>query len=101
MHAWVRHQPGSEKAAAYTELRGIGTPDEQITRVLDNSAYHEAWRAAIALHAAPAQRLAPVPAAAHLRRPRISPAATRRSQPGPVQCPANGVTVSSPTAGTL
>jgi len=54
MHAWVLHQAGNEKAAAYTELPDIGTPDEQLTTVLDTAAHYETRCAAIAVHASQA-----------------------------------------------
>lgn len=51
MHAWVRHQAGNDKAAAYVELPDIGTPDEALTTVVDTSVHYPARTAAIALHA--------------------------------------------------
>lgn len=51
MHDWVRHQAGNDKASAYVELPEIGTPDEQVTTVVDAAAHYPARVAAIALHA--------------------------------------------------
>ncbi len=50
MHDWVRHHAGDQDAAAYTQLPDIGTPDDQITTVLDTQAHLGAREAAIALH---------------------------------------------------
>lgn len=51
MHAWVKHQAGNDKAAVYVELPDIGTPDEELTTVVDTSAHYPARVAAVALHA--------------------------------------------------
>jgi LmbE family N-acetylglucosaminyl deacetylase len=50
MHDWVRHHAGDEGAAAYTELPEIGTPDDQLTTVIDTEVHLKAREAAIALH---------------------------------------------------
>lgn len=50
MHAWVLERAGDEKAAAYTELPEIGTPDVEVTTMLDTAAHYEARMAAIARH---------------------------------------------------
>lgn len=54
MHAWVRHQAGNDKAAAYVALPEIGTPDEDLTTVVDAGAHYDARLAAIGLHASQA-----------------------------------------------
>lgn len=54
MQAWVLHQAGNDKAAAYTELPDIGTPDEQLTTVFDTGVHYDARCAAIAVHASQA-----------------------------------------------
>lgn len=51
MHAWVRHQTGNDKAAAYVELPQIGTPDDELTTVVDNAEHYDARSRAITLHA--------------------------------------------------
>ena len=51
MHAWVRHQAGNADAAAYVELPDLGTPDDQLTTVVDTSAHRVARERAIAAHA--------------------------------------------------
>ncbi len=50
MHRWVRHHAGAADVAAYTELPEIGTPDEELTTVLDTGEHLAAREAAIALH---------------------------------------------------
>jgi LmbE family N-acetylglucosaminyl deacetylase len=50
MHDWVRHHAGDHDAAAYTELPDIGTPDEQLTTLVDTEEFLPAREAAIALH---------------------------------------------------
>ena len=39
MHAWVRHHSEDRSAAAYTELPEIGTPDEDLTTIIDPAEY--------------------------------------------------------------
>lgn len=51
MHAWVRSQAGNDKASAYVELPEIGTPDEELTTVVDTDVHYPARLAAIDLHA--------------------------------------------------
>ncbi|WP_375487107.1 PIG-L deacetylase family protein [uncultured Jatrophihabitans sp.] len=50
MHAWVRHHAGDQDAAAYTELPAIGTPDDELTTVLETGRFLAERDAAIALH---------------------------------------------------
>ncbi|MEO6511464.1 MAG: PIG-L family deacetylase [Nocardioides sp.] len=50
MHAWVLHHAADEDKAAYTELPEIGTPDEDLTTIIDTSAFLARRRDAIALH---------------------------------------------------
>ena len=50
MHAWIRHHAGDADAVAYTELPAIGTPDDELTTVIDTAAHLTARDAAIALH---------------------------------------------------
>jgi LmbE family N-acetylglucosaminyl deacetylase len=50
MHAWVRHHAADEGKAAYVELPEIGTPDEELTTILDTSVFLDRRHAAIALH---------------------------------------------------
>ena len=50
MHAWVRHHAADEGKAAYVELPEIGTPDEELTTIVDTSALLDRRQAAIALH---------------------------------------------------
>ena len=50
MHAWVRHRTGNPDAAAYVELPDIGTPDDELTTVIDTSAHLAARDLAIAAH---------------------------------------------------
>jgi LmbE family N-acetylglucosaminyl deacetylase len=54
MHDWVRHHAGKESASAYVDLPEIGTPDEQITTVVDTSEHYQQRQAAIRLHASQA-----------------------------------------------
>ncbi|GAA4897170.1 PIG-L family deacetylase [Tessaracoccus lubricantis] len=49
MHRWLRHA-NPEMASPYAVLPDIGTPDEDVTTVLDTTRYYDARRAAIALH---------------------------------------------------
>lgn len=50
MHEWLREQGGLETAAAYAELPEIGTPDEELTTVLDTSWCYDLRREAISRH---------------------------------------------------
>jgi LmbE family N-acetylglucosaminyl deacetylase len=50
MHAWVRHHAADEGKTAYVELPEIGTPDEELTTIVDTSALLDRRQAAIALH---------------------------------------------------
>ena len=50
MHAWVRHHADDGDKTAYTSLPDIGTPDEELTTVVDTSALIERREGAIALH---------------------------------------------------
>jgi LmbE family N-acetylglucosaminyl deacetylase len=50
MHRWVLHNAGNSDADAYTELPDIGTPDTELTTILDTSAYLPRRAEAIALH---------------------------------------------------
>ena len=50
MHAWIRHHAADEGKAAYTTLPEIGTPDEDMTTVIDTAGLLSRRRAAIALH---------------------------------------------------
>jgi LmbE family N-acetylglucosaminyl deacetylase len=50
MHAWVRHHMGDPGAATYTELPEIGTPDDELTTVIDTTEHLAVRDEAIALH---------------------------------------------------
>lgn len=50
MHAWIRHHAADEGKVAYTTLPEIGTPDEDMTTVIDTAGLLSRRRAAIALH---------------------------------------------------
>ena len=50
MQAWARHHAGDEDKAAYTSQLEIGTPDEDLTTLVDTSAFLARRREAIALH---------------------------------------------------
>ncbi|MDU0313743.1 PIG-L family deacetylase [Phycicoccus sp. M110.8] len=50
MREWVRHHEGDAAAAAYTSNPSIGTPDAEVTTVLDASDHYAARLEAIALH---------------------------------------------------
>lgn len=50
MREWVRHHQGDAAAAAYTTNPSIGTPDEEVTTVLDASDHYGDRLEAIALH---------------------------------------------------
>ena len=50
MHAWIRHHAADEGKAAYTTLPEIGTPDEDMTTLIDTAGLLPRRRAAIALH---------------------------------------------------
>ncbi len=50
MHEWVRLNAGHDDAAAYTESPDIGTPDDELTTVVDTEIHLRARKAAIALH---------------------------------------------------
>jgi LmbE family N-acetylglucosaminyl deacetylase len=50
MHDWVRHHAGDQDAAAYTELPEIGTPDDDLTTLIDTEVHLRAREHAIALH---------------------------------------------------
>lgn len=51
MHDWVRHNATKSGASVYVELPEIGTPDEQITTIVDTADHYAARQAAIAIHA--------------------------------------------------
>jgi LmbE family N-acetylglucosaminyl deacetylase len=51
MHAWVRHHSGDADKAAYTTRPDIGTPDDELTTIIDTTDLLPRRRAAIALHA--------------------------------------------------
>ncbi len=50
MQAWARHHAADEGKAAYTSQVEFGTPDEDVTTLVDTSAYLTRRREAIALH---------------------------------------------------
>ena len=50
MHEWVRFHAGDDDAAAYVELPDIGTPDEELTTVIDTAEHLAVRETAIALH---------------------------------------------------
>lgn len=50
MQEWVRHHAGEDHAAAYTGHVEIGTPDEQLTTIIDTAEFLAVREAAIALH---------------------------------------------------
>ena len=50
MQAWARHHAADEGKAAYTSQLEIGTPDEDLTTLVDTSAFLARRREAIALH---------------------------------------------------
>ena len=50
MRAWARHHAADEEKAAYTSQLDIGTPDEDLTTLVDTSAFLARRREAIALH---------------------------------------------------
>ncbi|NHA66498.1 PIG-L deacetylase family protein [Phycicoccus flavus] len=50
MHEWILSRAGDEHSAAYVELPDIGTPDGDLTTVLDSGAHYEQRLAAIAVH---------------------------------------------------
>ena len=50
MHEWVRHNAGDAAASAYTELPEIGTPDDDLTTLIDTSEFLPDRLSAIALH---------------------------------------------------
>lgn len=50
MHEWVLARAGDERSAAYVELPDIGTPDDDVTTLLDTSAHYRARLDAIARH---------------------------------------------------
>ena len=50
MQAWARHHAADESKAAYTSQLEIGTPDEDLTTLVDTSAFVARRRDAIALH---------------------------------------------------
>ncbi len=56
MHDWVRHHASDENAAAYVELPDFGTPDDQLTTIIDTKehlATRTAARPCTAPHAHP------------------------------------------------
>jgi LmbE family N-acetylglucosaminyl deacetylase len=65
MHDWVRHHAGDDGAAVYVELPELGTPDEQITTVVDTSEHYQQRQAAIRLHASQASPFDGLPAQLH------------------------------------
>ena len=65
MHDWVRHHAGNEGAAAYVALPEIGTPDEQITTVVDTAEHYPQRQAAIRLHASQASPFEGLPEELH------------------------------------
>lgn len=50
MHAWLLHRAGEASARVYAELPQIGTPDEDVTTVLDTAAHYGRRLRAIAAH---------------------------------------------------
>ena len=50
MHEWLVARSGDTSAAAYSNLPDIGTPDDDVTTVLDTGAHYEARLEAIARH---------------------------------------------------
>ncbi len=50
MHEWILDRAGDDRSAAYVDLPDIGTPDHEVTTVLDAAAHYPARVAAIALH---------------------------------------------------
>jgi LmbE family N-acetylglucosaminyl deacetylase len=50
MHAWVLHHAADQSKATYTTLPEIGTPDDEMTTLIDTSELLPRRRAAIALH---------------------------------------------------
>ena len=50
MHQWIRHHAEDSDAAAYTQFPDIGTPDDQLTTVLDATPHLAARHASIAVH---------------------------------------------------
>jgi len=50
LHEWLVVRSGDDSAEAYRNLPDIGTPDEDVTTVLDTGAYYEARLDAIARH---------------------------------------------------
>jgi len=51
MDAWVRHRSGDPDASAYVDLPEIGTPDEQLTTIVDTTSHLWTRDRAIAEHA--------------------------------------------------
>jgi LmbE family N-acetylglucosaminyl deacetylase len=50
MHDWIRHHADDQHATAYTELPDIGTPDDELTTLIDTTPFLDRRSAAIALH---------------------------------------------------
>ena len=76
MHAWVRHHAADEGKSATSSSPEIGTPDEELTTIVDTSALLEPT--------AGGDRAAPVAAVAVRRPPRRCPANVARPRaPGP------------------
>ena len=50
MHDWVRHHAGDDDAAAYVELPEIGTPDDELTTIIDTGPFLTRRETAVALH---------------------------------------------------
>lgn len=76
MWQWLRHKSGQAEAAPYVDYPEIGTPDEDVTTVIDTSRHYETRLRAIALHASQSSPFDGLPedlarsflAAEHLRR---------------------------------
>lgn len=61
MQQWVRHHAGDEDAAVYVELPEIGTPDEQLTTLVDTSDHLDRRLDAISRHASQSSPFAGLP----------------------------------------
>lgn len=87
MWQWLQHKSGDEGAAPYVDYPEIGTPDEDVTTVIDTSRYLEKRLDAIALHASQSSPFDGLPE--HLIRGFLAVEHLRRLRPvwtgGPVE----------------
>jgi len=93
MHEWLRWRSGDAATAAYEDVPDIGTPDQQVTTVIDTSRHYPTRLQAISQHRSQASPFDGLPE--DLRRRFLGTAHLRRVQPpwpgGPVEADISGL----------